>query len=89
VSVVWDTANGVAHMITVQKFSATTYPKDVKDRAGMSRAMRRQLDRRNIGTVWRARVGRATRWSYAFNAETALARALYAAGIETDNPDPT
>ncbi len=72
---VFELAGDEPHSVFVQKFSATTYVADFKD-VKLPTAMRRELDRKTIGSLWRARVGRAGRWYYGWSAEEALRQAL-------------
>lgn len=76
---IWEEASGLAPVIQVQKFSMTTAPIDVKC-IDMSEEMHNQIDRSNVGRVWRARIGRAHRWWYAWTAEEALRKALDGGG---------
>ncbi len=63
----------------IQKFSATTYPPDVKS-LEMPEAMRDALDRDTVGKVWRCRLGRDRRWWYGWTAREAVEKALGDAG---------
>lgn len=76
---VWEEASEMGPVVQVQKFSASTTPVDVKC-IDMPEEMHNKIDRKNVGRVWRARIGRAHRWWYGWSAEEALRKALDGGG---------
>lgn len=80
---VWEAAKECPKSIEVQKFSASTYPPDVKA-PEMPEDMKTAVTKGAVGLVWRARVGRARRWWYGWCAEEALSKALSAQGYWSD-----
>lgn len=70
-------ANTEVRSIFIQKFSAMTYPPDCKYvPEEIKEAI--QHARHTIGKVWRAKIGRAGKWHYAWDYYTALKLALEA-----------
>ena len=74
-SPIWEEASAAPYSIQIQKFSGTTYASDLKD-PNIPATMRAAITNANVGKIWRARVGRNTRWWYGWSAEQAVEYAL-------------